>query len=85
MNTLKKILGILWIIMGPVAIFYLIKTAAAEIAKKPTMDTRIQWGVFIGIFIPIAVGLVIFGYYALKGEYGVEPRSGAGKSGDVNS
>jgi hypothetical protein len=69
MNTLKKILGILWMIMGPVAIFYLIKTAAAEIAKKPTIDTRIQWGVFIAVFIPIAVGFVIFGWFALKGEY----------------
>jgi hypothetical protein len=69
MNTLKRILGLIWIILGPVAIFYLIKTGAAEIAKKPVIDTKIQWGVFIGIFIPIAIGFVIFGYYAVKGEY----------------
>jgi hypothetical protein len=69
MNTIKKLAGLLWIVMGPVAIYYLIQTAAAEIAKKPVIDTRIQWGVFIGVSIPIAIGLVIFGYYALKGEY----------------
>lgn len=64
-------------LMGPVAIYYLIKTAAAEIAKKPLIDTKIQWGVFVIIFIPIAIGLVIFGYYALKGEYDHLPESSA--------
>jgi len=69
MNQIKRILGLIWIILGPVAIYYLIKTGAGEIAKKPVIDTKIQWGVFIVIFIPIAIGLVIFGYYAIKGEY----------------
>ena len=73
MNQIKRILGFLWIITGPVAIYYLIKTGAAEIAKKPVIDTKIQWGVFIVIFIPIAIGLVVFGYYAIKGEYDKEP------------
>jgi hypothetical protein len=69
MNSIKRILGLVWIVAGPFAIYYLIKTAAAEIAKKPVIDTKIQWGVFIAVFFPIAIGLVIFGYYALKGEY----------------
>lgn len=69
MNRIKKFFGIVWLLLGPVAVFYLIKTAAAEIAKKPVMDTKIQWGVFVVVFIPIAIGLMIFGYYALKGEY----------------
>lgn len=69
MNNIKKIAGIIWIVAGPLAIYYLIKTAASEISKKPVIDTKIQWGIFIGIFIPIAAGFMIFGYYALKGEY----------------
>jgi hypothetical protein len=69
MNKIKRALGVVWIILGPLILFYLVKTAAAEIVKKPVLDTRIQWGVFIVIFIPIAIGLVLFGYYALKGEY----------------
>jgi hypothetical protein len=69
MNAIKKILGIAWIALGLVALFYLIKTAAAEIARNPVSSTKLQWGIFIGIFIPIAFGLVLFGYYALKGEY----------------
>lgn len=69
MNSIKKFAGIIWILAGPLAVYYLIKTAASEIAKKPVMDTKIQWGIFIIIFIPIAIGIMIFGYYALKGEY----------------
>ena len=69
MNSFKKWLGIVWILSGPVAVYFLLKTAAAEIAKKPVIDTKIQWGVFVVIFIPIAIGIMIFGYYAFKGEY----------------
>jgi predicted Na+-dependent transporter len=69
MSMLKKILGVVWILLGPFAIYYLVNTASTEIAKKPVIDTKIQWGVFIIVFIPIAIGMMIFGYYALKGEY----------------
>ena len=75
MNNIKKITGILWILLGPLAVYYLVKTAASEISKKPVIDTKIQWGVFVVIFIPIAVGFVIFGYYAFKGEYEHLPES----------
>jgi len=61
--------------MGPAAIFYLIKTASEEIAKKPVIDTKIQWIVFVVVFIPIAIGLMIFGWYAFKGEYDRLPES----------
>ncbi len=75
MNTIKKIAGIVWILLGPVAIYYLIKTASEEIAKKPVLDTKIQWIVFVVIFIPVVIGLMIFGWYALKGEYDHLPES----------
>lgn len=69
MNNIKRIAGIVWIILAPVVMYFLIQTALSEIAKKPVIDTKIQWGVFIVVFIPIAIGMMIFGYYALKGEY----------------
>lgn len=69
MNQVKKWLGIVWILLGPFAILYLIKIAAIEIGKSPDINTIIQWSVFVIIFLPIAIGMVIFGYYALKGEY----------------
>ena len=73
MNMIKRYLGVIWIVLGPLAIYYLINTALKEIEKKPVIDTKIQWGVFVIVFIPIAIGLMIFGYYALKGEYKVLP------------
>ena len=69
MKRLKKWLGIVWIALAPIAMFWLVKTALSEIERKPVIDTTIQWGVFVLIFLPIALGLMIFGYYALKGEY----------------
>ncbi|HJV20232.1 MAG TPA: hypothetical protein VJ552_10180 [Sediminibacterium sp.] len=69
MNQLKKWAGIVWILLGPVAIYYLIKTALHQTAEHPSLDTSIQWGVFVVVFIPIAIGLMIFGYYAWKDEY----------------
>jgi len=67
-------MGVVWMLLGPVAIFFLVNTALAEIAKKPVIDTKIQWGVFVVVFIPIAIGLMIFGYYAYKGEYDQIPQ-----------
>ena len=69
MNQLKKYAGIIWILMGPIAMYYLIQTAASQIISKPGIDTKIQWMVFGLVFLPIAIGLMIFGYYAFKGEY----------------
>ncbi len=77
MNRIKRYLGVIWMLLGPLAIFFLVRTALSEIAKKPVIDTRIQWGVFLVVFIPIAIGMMIFGYYAIKGEYDHLPRSSA--------
>jgi hypothetical protein len=77
MNQLKRFAGIIWLLLGPAAVFYLIRTAALEISKKPVIDTKIQWGVFVVVFIPIAIGMMIFGWYALKGEYDHLPERSA--------
>lgn len=69
MKAVKKILGLVWMLAGPLLLLLLLKIAISEMVNKPVLDTRIQWIVFILIFIPIAVGLSLFGYYAFKGEY----------------
>jgi hypothetical protein len=73
MNGLKKALGVFWIILGPASILFMfvqaldkISLAAEGVAKT---NTTLQWGIILFIFIPISAGLVIFGYYSLKGEY----------------
>lgn len=69
MNILKKYLGLIWMVAGPAAIWFILAVAIREINAKPTIDTKIQWSVFVIIFIPIAIGLSIFGYYGWTGEY----------------
>lgn len=77
MNSIKRFAGIIWMLLGPAGIYYLITTANSEIQKKPVIDTKIQWIVFVVIFIPIAIGMMIFGWFALKGEYDHLPESSA--------
>ncbi|QEC68498.1 hypothetical protein FRZ67_14725 [Panacibacter ginsenosidivorans] len=75
MNSIKKFAGIIWFLLAPVGMYFLIITALHEIEKTPVIDTKIQWSVFIIVFAPIAIGMMIFGYYAMKGEYDHLPTS----------
>lgn len=70
MSQLRKILGVIWMLLGPATIFFLVSQASHKISQ-PTSTTNdlLQWGIIITIFVPIAIGLMIFGYYAVKGEY----------------
>lgn len=74
MNQLKRILGIFWILIGLASIVILIYSAAINIGSaKGDIGKPIPWVIIITVFTPIAIGLIIFGTYALKGEYdGVE-------------
>jgi uncharacterized membrane protein YidH (DUF202 family) len=79
MKALKKILGLFWIILGPLAVGLMAwqawdKVGHAEEGMAKT-NTALQWGIILLIFIPIAIGLVIFGKYALSGEYDKLPES----------
>lgn len=71
MNQLKKMLGVVWMILAPVLIYFLVMGAIHNISSSGTKDINkpVPWIIIIGIFTPIAVGLMIFGYYSFKGEY----------------
>jgi hypothetical protein len=69
MNTIKKYLGLLWIVVAVATYSILLKTSIAQISAKPTSDTIIQWSIFAIIFLPIAFGMVIFGWLAWKDAY----------------
>jgi hypothetical protein len=77
MTLLKKYLGIVWILLGPAVLILLFKGAIHNISAAGTKDINkpIPWIIIITIFTPIAVGLVIFGWYALKNEYAHLPES----------
>jgi len=77
MNSLKRYLGLVWIILAPLAIYFMVMGAIHNIDVNGTKDINkpIPWIIIISVFTPIAVGLMIFGFYALKGEYDQLPES----------
>jgi uncharacterized Tic20 family protein len=77
MNQLKRFLGIIWMLIGPVVIFILVHSAIKNIDLhgKADINKPLPWIIIITIFTPIAIGMVIFGWYAWKGEYDHLPSS----------
>ena len=76
MNQLKRVMGFLWMIIAPALIFLLITGAIKNIgAGTHDINKPVPWMIIITIFTPIAIGLMIFGYYSLKGEYDRLPES----------
>ncbi len=74
MNTLKRLLGFVWMLTGPAILVYLLMEASKKIAlPTSTSNDVLQWSIIIGIFCPIALGFMLFGYYSLKGEYDLDP------------
>ncbi len=71
MNQLKRIMGILWMVIAPAIIYFLVMGAVHNIDSTGTKDINkpVPWVIIISIFTPIAIGLMIFGFYSLKGEY----------------
>jgi uncharacterized Tic20 family protein len=79
MNAIKKYLGLIWMLLGPVVIYFLVSGAISNIDAKGTKDINnpIIWIIIIAIFTPIAIGLMIFGWYGWKKEYDHLPESSA--------
>ena len=73
MNFLKKFLGLVWMVLGPLTMGFLLIQAFDKVgfahSNIERTNTILQWGIILFIFFPISIGLMIFGYYAWKGEY----------------
>jgi hypothetical protein len=69
-GAFKKIMGIIWMLLAPVIIYFLVSGAIQNIGNgTKDINKPIPWLIIITIFTPIALGLMIFGYYSFKGEY----------------
>ncbi len=77
MNAFKRYFGLLFLLIAPFVIYELIIGAIANIdtAGKKDINNPVIWIIIIAIFTPIAIGLVIFGWYAFRGEYDHLPES----------
>jgi fatty acid desaturase len=71
MDQLKRILGLVWIVIAIASIIILVTGAFQNIDVNGKSDIQkpLPWVIIISIFTPIAIGMVIFGWYAWKGEY----------------
>ena len=78
MNTIKKILGVVWMLLAPAMIWFLASQAIQKINNASSLtrsNVTLQWVIILTIFTPICIGFFIFGYYAIKGEYDQLPAS----------
>ena len=57
--------------LAPIVIYLLVTGAITHIdpAGKKEINNPVIWVIIILIFTPIAIGLMIFVLYAIKGEY----------------
>ena len=71
METIKKFLGLVWLIMGPISFLGLIYTAFQNINTtiKGDISNPVPWIIILCIFAPISLGLSIFGWYCWRNEY----------------
>jgi len=58
-------------LLGPAVVAVLVISAIENISATGNSDINkpIPWIIIISVFTPISVGLMIFGWYAWKGEY----------------
>ena len=72
MGIIKKVVGFLCMLLAPAAAYLLtsegLKKIAAAAPDAKTNATT-QWSILILIFLPVMAGLLIFGWYAVKGEF----------------
>ena len=71
MQQVKRYLGIVWMLFGPATIILLLIAAITNINSDAKGDIHepLPWIIIIGVFTPVAIGLMIFGWYAWKQEY----------------
>ena len=71
MGAIKRYIGLLILFIAPFVIYELVSGAIANIdtAGKKDINNPVIWIIIIAIFTPIAIGLIIFGWYAFRGEY----------------
>lgn len=76
MNAFKSYFGLLLLLIAPFLIYELVAGAIAniDVAGKKDINNPVIWIIIISIFTPIAIGLMIFGWYAFRGEYDHMPQ-----------
>jgi len=70
MNLLRKYLGIVWMLMGVLVLYYGITVFGYPKLISGDQEDLVFGLIICFVLLPIIVGgLVIFGWYAWQGEY----------------
>jgi uncharacterized membrane protein len=70
MNTIKKVLGIVWILLGLATAYFGIFQLGIPKFRTGSQEDLVFGIIIMGVLTPIITGgLLIFGKYALQGEY----------------
>ena len=70
MGAIKKILGIVWLILAAVIAYYGIGEFGMLKVMSDKQEDQVFGIIIIGVLMPIVVGgLAVFGLYSLNGEY----------------
>lgn len=64
-------------LLATAAAYFIIHAAAVNIKSGAKLDINkpLPWIIILIVFLPVAAGLFLFGYYALKGEYSRNQKS----------
>ncbi len=70
MNALKKVLGIMWLVLALAILYFGFSVLGYPKLVSGKQEDLVFGIIVVFILLPIVVGgLGIFGYYSLKGEY----------------
>ncbi|QCX52754.1 DUF6814 family protein [Elizabethkingia sp. JS20170427COW] len=70
MNSIKKILGIVWLALAAVILYFGLTVMGIPKLVSGHQEDLVFGIIIVFVLLPIVVGgLGIFGWYALQGEY----------------
>lgn len=69
MNTIKKIFGIVWIVLAIAVAYFCIDIFGGKLTSGKQEDLVFGIILFFILMPLVSLGLATFGYYALTGEY----------------
>lgn len=73
MDSIKKILGMVWLLMAAVVAYYGFTEFGIPKVMSDKQEDHVFGWIILTILMPIIVGgLGMFGWYAVKGEYSQE-------------
>ena len=75
MDAIKKILGIVWLVLAAVIAYYGIGEFGMMKVMSDKQEDQVFGIIIIGVLMPSVVGgLAVFGLYSLQGEYSAEKK-----------